>query len=53
LRGHENITNGLSYATYAKDGYFALLLAALLTLGIILFVGKRTYFLAAAHLRIK
>jgi hypothetical protein len=53
FRGHANISSSLSYASYAKDGYFALLLAALLTLGIIIFVGKRTYFVTSVNPRIK
>jgi Domain of unknown function (DUF4173) len=53
FRGHANISSSLSYASYAKDGYFALLLAALLTLGIIIFVGRRTYFVAPVIPRIK
>jgi hypothetical protein len=53
FKWHANISSSLSYAAYAKDGYFALLLAALLTLGIIIFVGRWTYFVASVNPRIK
>jgi Domain of unknown function (DUF4173) len=53
FKGHANISSSLSYAAYAKDGYFALLLSALLTLGIIIFVGRRTYLVTQVNPRVK
>jgi hypothetical protein len=45
FKGHANIGVNLSYAEYAKDGYYALLLSAMLTLGILIYTGKRSFFI--------